>query len=149
MTVGYICDPCLTRLVSAVGINMYSLPSCWISCSPCRRWAGVKGGVDKKDDEEEQEKKEEKKEKKPKQTAAGKALAERLAKQREEEERIKRLEVGHETKPSWRVSRFRERAYLSRSRVWGLVSSAMSRSRECGRGIIGRLWASWCPLEVP
>lgn len=43
------------------------------------------GGGDKKDEEEE---------KKPKQTAAGRALAERLARQREEEERIRKLEVS-------------------------------------------------------
>ncbi|CAN0149677.1 unnamed protein product [Ascophyllum nodosum] len=41
------------------------------------------GGGDKKEDEEE---------KKPKQTAAGRVLAERLARQREEEERIRKLE---------------------------------------------------------
>lgn len=39
------------------------------------------------------DKKEEEEEKKPKQSAAGKALAERLAKQRAEEERIKKQEV--------------------------------------------------------
>lgn len=39
------------------------------------------------------EKKEEEEEKKPKQTAAGRALAERMARQREEEERIRKLQV--------------------------------------------------------
>lgn len=42
------------------------------------------GGGDKKDAEED---------KKPKQSATGKALAERMARQREEEERIRKLEV--------------------------------------------------------
>eukprot|EP00904_Undaria_pinnatifida_P007877 jgi/Undpi1/4219/HiC_scaffold_16.g07585.m1 len=45
------------------------------------------GGGDKKEEEED---------KKPKQTAAGKALAERMARQREEEERFRKLEATEE-----------------------------------------------------
>lgn len=43
------------------------------------------GGGDKKEEEED---------KKPKQTAQGKALAERMARQREEEERFRKLEAS-------------------------------------------------------
>ncbi|CAM9922771.1 unnamed protein product, partial [Scytosiphon promiscuus] len=61
--------------------------SCRVVWAPVRRSSYLflqgGGGGDKKDDEED---------KKPKQSAAGKALAERMARQREEEERIRKLE---------------------------------------------------------